>query len=202
VRRQSHPLCNLGEGFVVLHRILPLKKVVHLFPVLCKLRDYTLAVDDYVESRPEAQGLGIIADERNFAHHSLLSLTPNEKADVVEQECPLYELCRLAAIIYSLAIVFPLPVTTAPFTKLGLQVGKQMSKPTVHARWTEVPQLMLWITVMAAIASIGSSERSWYVSILGRFIGRLKMGSWAEMKEHLRDFLWFGSINDIDGLDL
>ena len=201
MRRHTHPLCNLGQGFVVLHRILKPDKVVHLYPVLCRLSDYTLAVDDYVEGRSEAQSLGCIAAERNFVQHSLMSLVPEEQA-TGEQQDPIYDLCRLAAMIYSLIVVFPLPVQTAPFSKLARQVKEQMSHPAVHARWSESPQLMLWITFMAAIASIGINERSWYVSTLDRLVSRLGIGSWTEVKGLLLDFLWYGSISDVDGADL
>ena len=201
VRRHTHPLCDLGQGFMVLHRVLEGDKVVDLYPVLCRLSDYTLAVDDYVEGRSEAQSLHCIANERNFVQHSLMSLAPEEQA-AGEQEDPLYNLCRLAAMIYSLIVVFPLPVQTAPFAELALQVKEQMSNPTIRIRWSEAPQLMLWITVMAAIASIGLSERSWYVSILDRLVSRLRIGSWNELKGQLQDFLWFASISDVDGADL
>ena len=175
---------------------------MHLYQVLCGLGNYTLAVDDYVEGRPEAQSLKVLADERNFVQHCLMSLTPDEETAKSEQEASLYELCRLAAIIYSLIAVFPLPVTTAPFAKLGLQIKEQISKPNIHVRWNEAPQLMLWITVMAAIASVDLSERSWFLLVLERLIGRLKLNSWAQMKEHLQDFLWFGSTSNSDGFNL
>jgi hypothetical protein len=202
VSRETHPFCDLGKGFVALYKILSPEQVLHLYPVLCRLCDYTLAVHDYVEGTSEAQSLAVIVDERNFVQHSLMSLNHHGETGEVEEEYSLYELCRLAAIIYSLIVVFPLPVTAAPFAKLGLQIKEQISKSTVHTWWNEAPQLMLWITVMAAIASIGLSERAWFVSTLDRLIGRLKMNSWAEMKEHLQRFLWYGSTSDIDGVDL
>jgi hypothetical protein len=130
-----------------------------------------------------------------------MSLTPDEQA-AEEQEDLLYNLCRLAAVIYSLIIVFPLPVQTAPFAQLALQIKEKMSNKTVRARWNEAPQLMLWITLMAAIASIGLNERSWFVSTLDRLVSRLGISSWNELKGLLQDFLWFGSISDVDGADL
>ena len=187
---------------MVLHRILSPEKLVRLYPVLCRLRDYTFAVHNYVEGTSQAQSLGVMSDERNFVQHSLMSLSPDAETAGAEQEDVLFELCRLAGMIYSLIVVFPLPVTTAPFAKLCREIKKQMSNSDVRARWSEAPQLMLWITFMAAIASVGLSERSWYVSLLDRLVGRLKVGSWAEMKELLEDFLWFGSTSDTDGFDL
>lgn len=202
MRQPSHPLSDLGKGLVVLQGVLPPDKVVHLYPVLRRLCDYTLAVHNYVEGTLGAYGLDVMADARNFVQYSLMSLAPDAETSGVEHTDLFFELCRLAAMIYSLLVVFPLPVTTAPFAMLGRQIKEQMSKSTVHARWSEAPQLMLWITFMGAIASIGSSERFWYISLLDRLIGRLKVGSWLEMKKLLEDFLWFGSTSDIDGLDL
>jgi hypothetical protein len=143
-----------------------------------------------------------MADERNYVQHCLMSLNVDEDPDETEQEHVLYKLCQFSTSIYSLLIVFPLPPTTAPFATLAIQLKEKLSKSGVNALWDQAPQLMLWITLMGAISAIGTSERSWHVSMLVRSTRRLKINSWVEMKECLQDFLWFGSTSDVDGADL
>jgi hypothetical protein len=199
VSQQLHSDHRIGRGFAVLRRLLPRKRVNQLYPVLRRLCSYTLAIHDYVEGTPEAQSIGLMADERNYVQHCLMSLNVDEDPGETEQEYALYKLCQFSASIYSLLIVFPLPPTTAPFATLAILLKKKLSKSGVNAPWDQAPHLMLWITVMGAISAIGTSERSWYISMLVRSTLRLKMNSWVEMKECLQDFLWFGSTSDVDG---
>ena len=187
---------------MVLHDVLRPGKFEVIYPVLCGLRYYTLAIDDYLQGRPEAQTLGMLAQQRNFVQHDLMSLTNDDDRVEVSHECSIYTLCRLAATIYSLLVIFPLPTSTAPFSKLGIQIKTHLSSPIIHHRWNETPGLMIWITVMASIAAVGSRERSWYVSILDRLVARLQVSSWHQFKQHLQKFLRYGSTSDLDGVDL
>jgi hypothetical protein len=202
VRGPLSPFPCLGRGFMVLHSILPTDCATRLHPVLLLLCNYTIAVHNHVQGTPQGQSVSILADERNFVQYSLMSLESHGRNLKWRHEYPLYELCRLAAMIYSLTVVFPLPSTTAPFETLGAQIRELMSNKVIHARWNESPHLMLWVTVMAAIASIASENRSWFVCILDRLINRFKITRWFEMKEILQKYLWFDGTNDTDGVKL
>ena len=180
-------------------------EVLALGPVLRRLCDYTLVIDDYLAGRLESQCLGILADERNFVQHSVMSLAPSDE-DLLQKspENPLYDLCRLAATVYSLIVVCPIPLRTAPFATLACQMQLQMTKVPLHEIWSIAPHLLLWITTMAAISSLTSdpNQRSYFVSILQQLVGFLRMHSWLEMKDVLQNFLWLDSISDSDGLEL
>lgn len=202
VSRQLHSNDRIGRGFTMLRKLLPRKRVNRLYPVLRRLCSYTLAIHDYVECTPDAQSIGLMSDERNYAQHCLMSLNVDDDLVETEQEYALSKLCQFSATIYSLLIVFPLPPTTAPFATLARQLKEQLSKLCVNTLWDQAPQLMLWIAVMGAISAIGTRERSSYVSMLVRPTRRLKMNNWVEMKDCLQDFLWFGSTSDVDGADL
>ena len=202
VRRPGSPFPRLGKGFQVLKTALPLEIGNSLYEVLLQLCDYTVAVHNYVEGSSRAQDLSILTDERNFVQHSLMSLEAHGQSSGPSQEQPLYEICRLAAIVYSLTVVFPIPTTTAPFTALGKHMKEVMSYEGVHAKWNETPHLMLWATVMAAIASIGSDDRSWFICILDRLMNRLMIHTWSEMKLSLQEHLWFDGTNCVDGFRL
>lgn len=235
--RKTHPLVGLGRGF----RILPdtlgadADEVAQLLVVLRWIIQYTFAVDDSVQGRPEAQKLGYLADERNFVQHSLMLLTPLPRprgrrgdeweeeeavAAVVgeqeegedgdeEREHVLVRLSRLGTVIYSLLVVFPLPAVAAPFHRLARQVRTQLSQVALHpssgGAWTDdraALDLVLWVTVMGAIAAVGSPDRQWYRTTLDDLTRRLNINTWTSMRERLRMFLWYEYTNDSDGLKL
>lgn len=198
--RKDHPLVGLGRGFRVLPEMLGQAEVSKLLIVLRWLIQYTFAIDDYEQKRPEAQAAICLADERNFVQHSLLLLSPTVLE--MEEEHPMHRLCRLGTLIYSILVVFPIPSVAAPFHQLARNVQSQLSQASVQSRWTEAPELILWVTVLGAIASTGSRYREWYLTTLDRLTKRLNLVTWSAMKERLGMFLWFESTNDEDGFKL
>lgn len=195
--RKNHPLVGLGRGFRVLPEMLGHAEVSKLLAVLRWIIQYTFAIDDYEQKRPEAQTSLRLSDERNFVQHSLMLLSPTKFE--TEQEHPMHRLCRLGTLIYSLLVVFPIPDIAAPFHQLAQDVQAQLSQASVQAHWAEAPELILWVTVLGAIASLGSQYREWYLTTLDRLTKRLNLSSWSAMKERLGAFLWFESTNDKDG---
>jgi hypothetical protein len=80
----------------------------------------------YRDGRLNPQSLSVLADRRNYVQHSLMSLpADSESKGMVQAADPFYELTRLAAIIYSLLVTFPLPPRTASFAELALHVISQ-----------------------------------------------------------------------------
>lgn len=55
---------------------------------------------------------------------------------------------------------------------------------------------------MAAIASAGQPERTWFVAVLDRCRRELKLQSVTSFIEVLQEFLWFPSTNDADAEDV
>ena len=200
VSRKTHPLVGLGRGFRVLPEILGQEAVEKLLTVLKWTIQYTLAIDDQVNNRPEAQTLRFVADERNFVQHSLMLLTP--LLSEIQEEHLLIRLARLGTVVYSLLVVFPIPAIAAPFQQLALDIKTQLLDPSIQTWWNQATELILWTTVMGAIAATGHPERGWYRSILDEHIRQLGIDCWSSLKEHLGMFLWYGYNNDSDGLKL
>lgn len=198
--RKNHPLVGLGRGFRVLPELLGQEAVEKLLIILKWVIQYTFAVDDHVKGRPEAQKLGCLSDERNFVQHSLMCLNPLPSDP--EDEQPLIRLARLGTVIYNLLVVFPLPAIAAPFHQLAHDIKAQLLDPSIPTWWREASDLILWATVMGAIAAIGSPDRQWYLTILDEFTRQLGVDSWPSMRERLGMFLWFDYTNDADGLKL
>ncbi|KIX98345.1 uncharacterized protein Z520_05646 [Fonsecaea multimorphosa CBS 102226] len=198
--RKTHPLVGLGRGFRILPELLGHERVEKLLIVLKWIIQYTFAVDDHVKARPEAQKLGCVSDERNFVQHSLLLLTP--LPGEVQDEHPLIRLARLATVIYSLLVVFPLPAIAAPFHRLARDIQELLLDSSLQPWSNEASDLILWATAMGAIAAIGSPDRAWFCATLDDLTRRLGIGNWATMRDRLGMFLWYQYTNDSDGIRL
>lgn len=200
--RKTHPLVGLGKGFRVLPEMLghAHEDVSKLLVVLKWMIQYTFAVDDHVQERPESQIQRALMDQRNFVQHNLMQLMPDALA--LGEEHPMCRLTRLGTVVYSFLVVFPLPAIAAPFGRLSSDIIKQLSLPDVQDCWNEAADLMLWVTVMGAIASIGTPDRPWYLTTLDRLSRELDINSWHSMREKLKLFLWFEYTNDSDGMKL
>ena len=196
-----HSMSALGTGFSALDRVLDPKQVAHLKPVLRRMCEYTAALDGFATASHPCLSLGMLADMRNFVQHGLLSLSPQESLE--RQTVPqLIELCHAAALIYSWIVIFPAPAQAIPFHQAATQIKTLLNCEEVNEYWTQTPDVMLWIVVMGAIASFGSSEEQGYIIFLSRVLQRLKIDTWHGLKDQLEKFLWYPSVSDVDGHDL
>jgi len=199
MRHMNHPHSGPVVGFKVLHEVLPSQDATELYEVVIKLSNYMLAVDDFVMGRPRAQSLKRLANQRNFVQHCLMLKCPDETDRNLGENKAFYTTSWLAIVIYSLITVFPISHQTAPFAQLSLRIKDFTSSPAIHTRWREAPSLMLWVTVMGALAAADLPERSWYISVLERLTNRLNIGSWDDMRTELQKFLWYNSVSEPDG---
>ncbi|KAK5044763.1 hypothetical protein LTR84_010537 [Exophiala bonariae] len=215
VRRDVHPLGQLGTGFRALYDLLPSDVARPLFLTLHNLSTYSLAVDDYIMGRSQAQDLGALADQRNFVQHNLLSRSLGPDGDVhspKEDAIVLQQACWAAAVIYSLIAVFPVPHRRAPFAKLAYQLKHSLvyTNNLLTSRWHDSSSLLLWMIFMGALASTANDEgggeqegcKEWYINVLERFVHRMQIASWGALKDQLLNFLWFPSTSDADGQQL
>lgn len=191
---------------------------------LHRLSLYTLAVDDYIVARSVAQSLAILGEERSLVMHGVMSLAPPkpDETGCLEVNDNLLVLCHLAALIFCVLCVLPLPA--APFDVLMQRVRSILMQHDFTREWSEAPKLMLWISFMAAIvapqrhrdaiphlshptpasvSATGSGERCYLIMIIDRCLRRLKIDSFENLKESvLLEFLWLPVTNDADGMDL
>ncbi|KAK5044490.1 hypothetical protein LTR84_010771 [Exophiala bonariae] len=215
VSREVHPLRQLGTGFRALYDLLPSDVAQSLFLTLHNLSTYSIAVDDYITGRSQAQDLGALADQRNFVQHSLLSWSPGLDDDVKgskEDIVVLQQACWAASVIYSLIAIFPVPHSRAPFGTLARQLkhGLVHTNNLLRNRWHDSSPLLLWVIFMGALASTANDEgegkkegcKEWYINVLERFVHRMQIMSWGALKDQLLNFLWFPSTSDGDGQQL
>jgi len=165
------------------------------------MTDYTLVIDDYAQGRLMHLSMTAIIDQRNGTQHALMSL-PSASTYIPDPRIsePLYEACRLAAIIYSIIVIFPFPACTAPFPELVTLLKKELESESVRRDWQRAGELILWILFMGGIASLGLGERRWYVEAVAGLAGRMGIINYDGAREILQNFLWLGSTSEGDAL--
>ena len=195
----EHASLEPGSGFSTLARLSG-RNMKDLCSIMSAICTYTEKIDDYCNGRLPAQSILILADERNRVQHRLLSLpTLATIRKSGGTEASVYEATRLATIIYTLLVTFPIPAISSPFAELSRRVKAQIPSLDFQVLQDE-PGILLWILVMAAIASINVGERRWYLKYLKQVTDRLGLSHWNELREQLLKFLWYGSTNDSDGV--
>jgi len=195
----NHLLSNIGSGFMVAIQYQDSVTAYELLQVVLDMAAFTVLIYNNPEGFQESEGQ--VADQRNFIHHRLMSLPQSPDSQFQFLQNGTYEALRLASIIYSLLVVFPISFLTAPFGPLALQLRVQISKLEIENSKSDAElQLIYWIVFLGGVASIGSAERPWYVSTLSVISQRLNLTVWKDVKGLLECFLWLGTVSDMDGI--
>lgn len=168
----------------------------------------------YMASRTgEFSDLTALGNCRNLVQYQLLELpvdaddlsrvldVPNEGATAEETDTvfQIYLTCRLAALLYSLHVTFPLP-RTGPQRDCLLPV-LQSCMSSINERYTDprIAEILLWCAVIGGASAYGSKHRLWFLSEIGSLCDLLNMHTWDQMLECLQSFAWVGSACDQAG---
>jgi hypothetical protein len=179
-------------------------EVQELCVVVRHMCDFMIVMENHIQGRWSPRTFTVIIDQRNFVQHSLMSL--NSKQELLDDgfsvEEVLYEPCRLAVIVFSFLVVFPIPPVSGPFESLTEQLLAELMEIDISGESASRSRMILWISVMGAIGAIGLPERQWFLNSAREMSSRLVVQSWKALKDILQSFLWFPSTNDPDGQEL
>jgi len=184
-----YPVVTLScptEEFIFQHRGTGFGTDPDLYRCLSMLNSYTIMIDDHCDGR-KVVAASVLIDHRNTTQHTLLSLPPKAGSS----EC-----LRLAALIYSFLVTFPLPYVAAPFQKLVTQLRTALDD------WNNGDEMLLWVLAIGGIGAVGLSERAWYVGCFRRAVIDMEIRSWPEAKILIKRGLWYEPTNDRDAYDI
>jgi hypothetical protein len=98
--------------------------------------------------------LNMICDLRNLLQYHILSLPPPSDLDAPFcQAHAAYQACRLAALIYGVGVVFPLPAHTAPLSRLARLLSAELVLVSWDFESASVADMYMWIVSMGGIAA-------------------------------------------------
>lgn len=176
-----------------------------LLSTISQLSSYDTIQAALLSNRLSWFGIEGVCDARNWTQHQLMSLPSNGDLPILTsdmEDAIMFDAVRHALIVYSLIAAFPLPLPTAPFPELASRLEAGILQVLEDDQNTISTLLLLWTSTMAALAAIGTSQRTSLVAICAGFCRKLRISSWESMQAILQDYLWSGDISDFDGMYL
>ncbi|KIW62570.1 hypothetical protein PV04_10732 [Phialophora macrospora] len=186
----------------------PLQNGIRFAALLRVLRDMCAicrALDGLEHAKPGSTLLSDVIRTRNTVQHRLLSLPHREF--ILVPDHAIYEACRLAALIFSDMVIFPLPAAKNMGTRLGGMLRQTLERlpapaaapvPHQNTGWeTDHAPVLLWIVMLGAIAGANTkSLRDWFCALLDRYAVLLGVTAWSEVHVMLQKHLWFDPVCD------
>ena len=165
-----------------------------LLQVLDAMASVTIAIDHYLKGKPDCLTVGVIARTRTAIQKRLLLLPPDDELGIIPSSNPcLYEACRLAGLIFGIAVVFPIPNTYDVLRTLSQRLKASIEKSEIcESESLKVQYVLLWMLILGGIAALDKAERPWFVSRLAKLVRALEI-DWNSVEGILERFLWLES---------
>jgi len=105
---------------------------------------------------------------------------------------PLYEMCRIAAIIFSLGVTFPLPPENAPLSILAKLLWIELRRFDDDMIWScsVAIRILCWALTLGGVATEGTRDRQWFVSKIKAISSRHALFTWDAVKCVLGSIVW------------
>jgi hypothetical protein len=164
--------------------------MLHVFDSIGAL---TLAIEYHLAGKRFELGLGAINRTRTAIQQRLLSLPASEELEISppsSSQPNIYECCRLTALIYGVAVVYPIPNSHDVFQELVRRLMDTIQNVDIKMFGIDLFGVLLWMVVLGGIAALNTPERPWFTSKLAFIVRRLDIEEWAEMENILGTFLW------------
>jgi Fungal specific transcription factor domain len=170
-----------------------------MLEVLECMEAITLAIDHYLQGKPGGLTLGQIVRTRTGIQKRLLLLPTAKELNISinivnKPSCRsnLYECCHLTAMIFSIAVIFPIPSTYDVLQTLVRELIASLEVTDIESYSEDCSGVLLWMLVLGGIAALDKPERPWFVSNLVLSVERLKL-DWDGAEAILKTFLWLES---------
>lgn len=170
-----------------------------MLQVLDSIGAFTLAVDYYLQGNPLGLKLIEIARTQAAVQQRLLLLPTAEELGIssfLSKPKPkpnIYECCRLTFLIYSVAVVFPVPNSHSVLQELVRRLTVVMGILDIRTFGVELGGVLLWMLVLGGIAALDTPERHWFTWQLAWIVRRLDRDDWEGVEDILGSFLWLDS---------
>jgi hypothetical protein len=181
---------KLGSGFRYLRHTSTGQQ---LLDVLDAYSEITVALDHHVRGGPTAPELVDLLEVRNCTQHRLLSQLPNS-LDLTNPELCVHHAVRLATLIFSDMVIFPLPPPQGLKPKLALMLRQTLETCHLLRCWELHNQVLLWALTLGAIAASYTAQRAWYIDQLLQETSVMQIEDWFVLESMCSRFLWWKPI--------
>jgi hypothetical protein len=172
--------------------------------VMADLQHISVIIEAYTQGTLQNPEVLALTSRRNAIHHALLSLPTMDEVNPVltENQKSVYESCRLAAMIYDLSIIFPIPPFSGVIQRLVSNAKVVLDSMRLEVVFGPSAKALTWVLFMAGTAAEYMSERPWYVERLKMVLASEEIYQWETVKGILNSYLWMSSAMDEAALKL
>jgi hypothetical protein len=207
--RVMDPTVNVPSGPFDAHRgsglsgLLAFGLTEEAFGVMLEMLNITFAVESHIDGSLLNPDILALTYRRNHAHHRLLSLPAGaELSGSLGIASSFYECCRLAALMYATAVLFPLPRYTGVPQRLIKEIKHCVDHISLEFMFGGGSRFIAWVLMLTGIAATGMPERRWFAERLIDILTLESISRWTEFKRILTSFLWMDSACDGGAIDL
>lgn len=171
--------------------------------VMVEMLNVTVLVEAFTDGALLRPDIIALTCRKNHAHHRLLSL-PNgvELSEFLGPKTCLYECCRLAALMFATAVLFPMPRSTGIPQRLVAEIKQCIEQTSLETSFGGGASFFIWVLMLTGVAAAGLPERPWFEGRLIDLLTLKGMTRWAEVKAILSSFLWMDSACDPGAYEL
>ncbi|KAH8805386.1 hypothetical protein F5884DRAFT_445870 [Xylogone sp. PMI_703] len=149
----------------------------------------------------------LYTDQRNITQYYILSLPQVDTTRNIHWKDAVYEACRLALILYSMGVTFPMTLTAGPWSRLATELHTLLkdnySTLAVEESYHSAEfTLIRWAVTIGGIAAYETSYRPYFVLLLSKLLpaSLILSGSFEDFKSNtLKKILWLDSACDVAG---
>ena len=187
----------LGRGFLK-HQDCLTPTAIFVFNAVAAI---TVAIDHYLKGMRGGLSLGAIATTRTAVQQRVLALPHAfETTESPLRDHSVYESCRLTALIYGVAVIFPTP--TIVLQELVPRLKLSIEASDIDYDESALSDLFLWMLILGGIAAWDMEERSWFVAQLVVLVRKKTSRDWENIQNTLETFLWMESACSSGGRQL
>ncbi|KAE9993668.1 hypothetical protein EG327_003932 [Venturia inaequalis] len=172
--------------------------------VMLDLQYVSVIIEAYTHGALQNPNILALTSKRNSVHHALFSLPTLDEMEVLTiDQRAMYESCRVAAIIYDLSIIFPVPPSTGVVAKLVTMSQSILETTRLEFMLGACARICIWVLFMAGCAAESmSDERAWFVGRLRMVLVSEAIFEWTIVRDVLNSYLWLSSAMDDAALKL
>lgn len=185
--------------------LIPLGLTTEALNVVLDTSDVSIRFEHYGRGTLRNSDLQSLFCQKNRQHHGLLSLpsAPTPELGFNDSGKAVYDCVRLAALLYSSCILFPLPPSTGAIQRLVILLREAIKRLSFEVVLEGAAPMAIWSLFLGAIASEIMPEesiKSWYLRRLESVLRLNGAKSWKEVKGILVKFLWLEGACDAGAL--
>jgi hypothetical protein len=185
----STPL-HKGSGF---QPFLQMGLTKEIYEVLLQLNENSSMVEALYTGTLRQPNLRALLNRRVKSHHAVLSLPTADEAFISEDQRSIYECCRVGAILYSTAVLFPSPPSKRTLPKIASQLKSVIEDFRLETCFDGGGKLLIWALLLGGIASEGTLERVWFLRRLKPLLAMEGVLEWRLLTDLVERFLWMDS---------